>query len=122
MYLVSQHSTEAPLDRQHTLFNRWRSTQFIIVKFQILCVSTADTALHFDIFCYYNDLKVFSNFLAFPCLCHSYNINRNSSRELYLSIIQHTVYYYYISCLIELIILPILPTYFVSTKHFYCQC
>ena len=33
--------------------------------------------------------------------------------ELYLSRIQHTVYYYYISCLIELIILPILSTCFI---------
>ena len=28
MYLVSQHSTEAPLDHQHSLFNRWRFTHF----------------------------------------------------------------------------------------------
>ena len=29
-YIVSfsQHSTEAPLDRQDTLFNRWRFTHF----------------------------------------------------------------------------------------------
>ena len=29
-YIVSfsQHSTEAPHDRQHTLFNRWRFTRF----------------------------------------------------------------------------------------------
>ena len=44
-----------------------RSTQFSIVKFQILCVSTAETALHinFDIFSYLHDLKVFNNHIAF---------------------------------------------------------
>ena len=33
---------------------------------------------------------------------------------MYLRRIQHTLYYYYISCLIELIILPNKPTYFIS--------
>ena len=35
-YIVSfsQLSKEAPLDRQHTLFNRWRSTQFIVNIFE----------------------------------------------------------------------------------------
>ena len=43
-------------------------------------------------------------------------------RELFLSRIQHKNLLLHISCLFQLIIEPILSTYFISTKHFCCQC
>ena len=73
MYLVSQHSTGAPPERQHTTQEMAIYTVYC-EYIQILCISTAETALYlyFDIFYYYNHLKVFNNDIAFKCLCHNY--------------------------------------------------
>ena len=69
MYLVSQHSTGAPPE-MHTTQEMALYTVYC-EYIQILCSSTAETALYFDMFYYYNRLKVFNNFIAFKCLCHN---------------------------------------------------
>ena len=59
MYLVSQHSTGAPPDHQHTTQEIALYTVYC-EYIRILCISTAETALYinFDIFCYLHVLKV----------------------------------------------------------------
>ena len=49
MYLVSQHSTGAPPDRQHTTQEMALYTVYC-EYIRILCISTAETALYFDMF------------------------------------------------------------------------
>ena len=67
MYLVLQHSTGAPPDRQHTILKRWRSTQFIVNIFEyyelVIKLIVFPELQHF--FYYHHDLKVFNNFIAF---------------------------------------------------------
>ena len=49
MYLVSQHSTGAPPNRQHTTQEMALYTVYC-EYIRILCISTAETALYFDVF------------------------------------------------------------------------
>ena len=62
MYFVSQRSTGAPLDCQHTT-QEMVSTQFIGDIFDYYELTTL--CINFDIFHYYNDLKVFTFHIAF---------------------------------------------------------
>ena len=71
MYLVSQHSTGAPPDRQHSTPEMALYTVYC-EYIRISCISTAETALYFDIFITTYNLKVFINFIAFKYLCHNY--------------------------------------------------
>ena len=72
-YLVSQHSTEAPLDHVSTLYSTDGASD-TFVDYQILNVKRQKNGFPqvLIIFYYYNDLKVFINFIAFKCLCHNY--------------------------------------------------
>ena len=101
--LVSQHSTGAPPDRH--------SSQLMTIVYSecyVLVISKLFFFPSFNIFYYHHDLKIFNNFMAFKCLCHIMYV-----------LVQGAVS---ISCLFQLIIEPILSTYFISTKHFCCQC
>ena len=49
MYLVSQHSTGAPPDRQHSTPEMALYTVYC-EDIRISCISTTETALYFDIF------------------------------------------------------------------------
>ena len=71
MYLVSQYSTGAPPDHQHT--NQDMALYIVYCEYiRILCVSTAETALYinFDIFLL---LTCFKDFMVWHLRCRHPN-------------------------------------------------